>query len=73
MTLTFASIMGAPVTPRTPRQPSHVPPWVVAEARLVRALPEPRRGMIRQLLAWSIAASCALLAVSFCICAMMAL
>ncbi len=73
MTLTFASVMGAPVAPRPSRQPSHVPPWVVAEARLVRALPAPRTGMIRQLLAWSFAASCALLAVSFCICAMAAL
>lgn len=52
MTLTFASVMGAPVAPRPSRQPSHVPPWLVAEARLVRALPAPRRGMIRQLL-WS--------------------
>lgn len=52
MTITFCSVMGAPVTPRPSRQPSHVPSWVVAEARLVRALPAPRRGMIRQLL-WS--------------------
>jgi hypothetical protein len=73
VTLTFASVMGAPVTPRPSRQPSHVPPWLVAEARLVRALPAPRAGMIRQLLAWSLATSCALLAVSFCICAMTAL
>jgi hypothetical protein len=73
VTLTFASVMGAPITPRTPRQPSHVPPWLVAEARIVRALPAPRRGMIRQLLAWLLAASCALLAASFCLCAMTAL
>ncbi|MEY2714895.1 MAG: hypothetical protein RIT24_1238 [Planctomycetota bacterium] len=73
MTLTFRSLPFAPVTPRPSRQPSHVPPWLVAEARLVRALPAPRTGMIRQLLAWSLATSCALLAVSFCICVMMAL
>lgn len=73
MVITFASIMGAPVAPRPSRQPSHVPPWVVAEARLVRALPAPRRGMIRQLLAWLLAASCAFFAASFCLCAMTAL
>ena len=73
MTLTFASVMGAPVAPRPSRQPSHVPPWVVAEARLVRALPAPRTGMIRQLLAWLFAASCAFFAAFFCIGAMAAL
>lgn len=52
MTLTFSSVMGAPAVPRPSRQPSHVPPWIVAEARLARALPAPRTGMIRQLL-WS--------------------
>ena len=73
MTLTFRSLPFAPVAPRPSRQPSHVPPWVVAEARLVRALPAPRTGMIRQLLAWLFAASCAFFAASFCLCAMMAL
>ena len=73
MTLTFTSVMGAPVAPRPSRQPSHVPPWLVTEARLVRALPPPRQGMLRELLAWLLAASCAFFAASFCLCAMMAL
>lgn len=73
MTLTFTSVMGAPVATRPSRQPSHVPPWVVAESRLVRALPPPRQGMLRQLLAWLFAASCAFSAASFCIGALAAL
>lgn len=68
MTLTMRSVMGAPTLARSARQPSHVPAWVLAEARLVRALPPPRTGMLRQLaglaIAWSlsIAAMAAFLA-----------
>jgi len=50
--------MGAHVPARAARQASHVPPWVIAEARLVSALPAPRTGLLRQLarlaLAWSL-------------------
>ena len=50
--------MGAHAPTRAARQASHVPPWVIAEARLVRALPAARTGMLRQLaelaLAWSL-------------------
>lgn len=55
MTLTMRSVMGADLPRRSARQPSHVPPWILAGARLVRALPPPRRGMLRQLLALALA------------------
>jgi hypothetical protein len=32
------------------RQPSHVPPWLVAESRLVDALPCPRPRLVRDAL-----------------------
>lgn len=58
MTLTFRSVMGAHAPTRAARQASHVPAWVLAEARLVRALPAPRTGMLRQLAALAIAWGC---------------
>lgn len=64
MIITFASLMGAPIVPRPQRQPSHVPPWVIAEARIVRALPPPRTGMVRRAIghaiAWSLTAGACL-------------
>jgi hypothetical protein len=51
MVLSFSSI-ARESTPSVGarRQPSHVPPWVVAEARLVDALPCPRPRLVRDAL-----------------------
>lgn len=71
--LTMRSVMGAPTLARSARQPSHVPPWVIAEARIVNALPAPRTGMLRQLLGTALAWSLSIAAVAFCIATMVAL
>lgn len=42
------------------RQPSHVPAWVVAEARIVRALPPLVRRAIGHAIAWSLTAGACL-------------
>jgi hypothetical protein len=51
MVLSFASIArtSAP-TIGARRQPSHVPAWLVAESRLVDALPSPRPRLVRDAL-----------------------
>lgn len=51
MLISFASIARehAPMA-RARRQPSHVPAWVLAEARLVDALPSPRPRLVRDAL-----------------------
>ena len=65
MIIAFRSLPFAPIVPRPSRQPSHVPTWVIAEARIVRALPPPRAGMVRRAIghaiAWSLTA-CACIA-----------
>lgn len=50
MIIAFRSLPYAPIVPRPSRQPSHAPPWLVAESRLVHVLPSPRRGMVRHAL-----------------------
>ena len=64
MIIAFRSLPSAPIVPRPPRQPSHVPTWVITEARIVRALPPPREGMVRHAIghaiAWSLTAGACL-------------